>query len=77
MVADNRRGQHIYVCVPASVCASALQLTQHSVWARSTAPPGITAQALACELTPTKLTLGLKGNPPFIDVRGSASCLLC
>eukprot|EP00326_Haptolina_ericina_P028778 CAMPEP_0181169302 /NCGR_PEP_ID=MMETSP1096-20121128/742_1 /TAXON_ID=156174 ORGANISM="Chrysochromulina ericina, Strain CCMP281" /NCGR_SAMPLE_ID=MMETSP1096 /ASSEMBLY_ACC=CAM_ASM_000453 /LENGTH=142 /DNA_ID=CAMNT_0023256751 /DNA_START=78 /DNA_END=505 /DNA_ORIENTATION=- len=31
-------------------------------------PPGVTAKMLDCKITASRLTLGLKGNPPFIDV---------
>jgi len=30
-------------------------------------PPGVTARHIQCEISPQKLVLGLKGNPPFID----------
>lgn len=32
-------------------------------------PPGVTAKMLAVKMTAKQLTIGLKGNPPFIDVR--------
>ncbi|EAL61475.1 hypothetical protein DDB_G0291890 [Dictyostelium discoideum AX4] len=31
-------------------------------------PPGLTSKMVACEITPTQLILGIKGNPPFINV---------
>jgi len=31
-------------------------------------PPGVTAKMLDCKITASRLTLGIKGNPPFIDV---------
>jgi hypothetical protein len=34
------------------------------------APPGAPAKAFAVTVTPTRLTLGLKGNPTYLDVRG-------
>eukprot|EP00026_Physarum_polycephalum_P017453 Phypoly_transcript_18681.p1 GENE.Phypoly_transcript_18681~~Phypoly_transcript_18681.p1 ORF type:complete len:156 (+),score=28.67 Phypoly_transcript_18681:53-520(+) len=30
-------------------------------------PEGVTAKMISCEITPQKLTIGLKGNPPFIN----------
>jgi len=30
-------------------------------------PPGVTAKHIACTITPKHLTLGIKGNPPFIN----------
>lgn len=32
-------------------------------------PPGVTAKMISCKITAHQLTLGIKGNPPFIDVR--------
>ena len=32
-------------------------------------PPGVKAKMLAVSITATQLTVGLRGNPPFIDVR--------
>ena len=32
-------------------------------------PPGVTAKMIDCKITSNRLTLGIKGNPPFIDVR--------
>lgn len=32
-------------------------------------PPGVTADRLDCKITPRHICLGVKGNPPFIDVR--------
>jgi hypothetical protein len=32
-------------------------------------PPGVKASHIAAQITPTHLKLGIKGNPPFIDVR--------
>lgn len=36
-------------------------------------PPGVTGKMIDCKITKTHLTLGIKGNPPFIDV----SCCSC
>jgi hypothetical protein len=36
-------------------------------------PPGVTAKMLDCKITASHLTLGLKGNPPFISVSYSLS----
>ncbi len=36
-------------------------------------PEGVTAKALAITIAPTKLTVGMKGNPPFLAVRLSAA----
>ena len=33
-------------------------------------PPGVTAKMIDCKILPSRLTLGIKGNPPFINVRG-------
>lgn len=33
-----------------------------------TPPPGVTAKMIECTITETHLKLGIKGNPPFIDV---------
>ena len=33
-------------------------------------PPGITAHALDIKIDVTHLRIGIKGNPPFLDVRG-------
>ena len=30
-------------------------------------PPGVTAKMIDCKIMSTQLTLGIKGNPPFID----------
>jgi len=30
-------------------------------------PPGVTAKMIDCKILPTQLTLGIKGNPPFMD----------
>ncbi len=35
-------------------------------------PPGVTAGLVDCKITPNHLRLGIKGNPPFLDVSGSA-----
>ncbi|CAN0390603.1 unnamed protein product, partial [Ectocarpus sp. 13 AM-2016] len=32
-------------------------------------PPGVKADRIECKITPRHICLGLKGNPPFIDVR--------
>jgi hypothetical protein len=32
-----------------------------------TPPQGIKAKMIDCKITPTQLTLGIKGNPPFIQ----------
>lgn len=45
-------------------------------------PPGLQASQVECTITPKHLRLGVKGNPPFIDVsglrcpRGASACLL-
>ncbi len=43
-------------------------------------PPGVTAAALDIKIEVSHLRIGLKGNPPFLDVRTPAddidSCLL-
>eukprot|EP00937_MAST-01D_sp_MAST-1D-sp2_P003617 g3617.t1 len=31
-------------------------------------PPGVTAKQLDCKITARHLTVGIKGNPPFLDV---------
>lgn len=36
-------------------------------------PEGITAKMIDCKITPKHLAIGLKGNPPFIDVRPHTS----
>lgn len=33
-----------------------------------TPPPGVTAKMIQCTITDHHFTLGIKGNPPFIDV---------
>ena len=38
-----------------------------------TPPPGVKAKDIDCKITTTHLKLGIKGNPPFIDV---SFCLL-
>lgn len=35
-------------------------------------PPGVTADRLDCKITPKHIRLGIKGNPPFIDVSRSS-----
>lgn len=35
-----------------------------------TPPQGITAKMIDCVITESHLKLGIKGNPPFIDVSG-------
>jgi len=37
-----------------------------------TPPPGITAKMLACQIGPSSMTLGLKGNPPFLSEKFEA-----
>ena len=37
-------------------------------------PPGVTAKMIDCKITASRLTLGIKGNPPFIDVRRAVAC---
>lgn len=32
-------------------------------------PPGVSAKQLEVEVTGTQLKIGLKGNPPYLDVR--------
>lgn len=32
-------------------------------------PPGLRAESIDCKITPKHIRLGVKGNPPFIDVR--------
>lgn len=32
-------------------------------------PPGVKADLVDCKITPRHLRLGIKGNPPFLDVR--------
>lgn len=41
------------------------------------APPGVTADRIECKITPRHICLGLKGNPPFIDVRDLLSTAQC
>jgi len=36
-------------------------------------PPGVKASMLDCKITSTHVSLGLKGNPPFINVRRQAA----
>ena len=36
-------------------------------------PPGVTAKMIDCKIMATQLTLGIKGNPPFIDEPFSAT----
>jgi hypothetical protein len=31
-------------------------------------PEGVKAKMIQCDITPTTIKLGLKGNPPFINV---------
>jgi hypothetical protein len=33
------------------------------------APPGVRASEVDCEVQCTRLRLGLKGNPPYVEVR--------
>lgn len=35
-------------------------------------PPGVTADRVDCKITPKHIRLGIKGNPPFIDVSPSS-----
>mmetsp|Transcript_15887 Transcript_15887/g.30733 ORF Transcript_15887/g.30733 Transcript_15887/m.30733 type:complete len:155 (+) Transcript_15887:174-638(+) len=37
-------------------------------------PPGVTGKMIDCKITKTHLTLGIKGNPPFIDEDLGDSC---
>lgn len=37
-------------------------------------PPGIKASMLACKIDSGHISLGIKGNPPFINVRGFWGC---
>lgn len=30
-------------------------------------PPGVAARMISCQITPTRVTLGIQGNPPFMD----------
>lgn len=32
-------------------------------------PPGVKADRVDCKITPRHIRLGIKGNPPFLDVR--------
>lgn len=32
-------------------------------------PPGVTAKMIECKIAKARLTVGLKGNPPFLDER--------
>jgi len=41
-----------------------------------TAPPGVRAAQVDCSFRPTRLRLGLKGNPPFMEARRAAGCFL-
>jgi len=34
-------------------------------------PPGVRASMIECKITATQLTIGIKGNPPFINVRST------
>eukprot|EP00966_Prymnesium_polylepis_P226759 5246411-Prymnesium_polylepis.2 len=34
-------------------------------------PPGVTAKMMDCKIGASHLKLGIKGNPPFIDVRAA------
>lgn len=38
-------------------------------------PPGVPASSFACTITPTHVTLGLKGMPPFINEKLSSPCV--
>ena len=38
-------------------------------------PAGVAAAAIACAIAPTRVTLGLKGAPPFLDE--SLACAVC
>ena len=36
-------------------------------------PPGVTADRVDCKITPNHIRLGIKGNPPFLDVSALGS----
>jgi hypothetical protein len=36
------------------------------------APPGVRSSQVDCQFSATRLRLGLKGNPPYVEVRASA-----
>lgn len=38
-------------------------------------PPGIPASSFACTIIPSRVTLGLKGAPPFLDEKLSGACV--
>ena len=38
-------------------------------------PPGLRAESIDCKITPKHIRLGVKGNPPFIDVRCWLDCV--
>ena len=46
--------------------------TLEEVQAYIQTPPGVRAKMLDVSITPSQLTVGLKGNPPFINVRRAA-----
>jgi len=37
-----------------------------------TPPPGVTAKMIDCKIGPSSMTLGLKGNPPFLNEKFEA-----
>jgi HSP20 family molecular chaperone IbpA len=39
-------------------------------------PPGVKAKMLDIKISATRLAIGLRGNPPFIDVRSTRSTVL-
>lgn len=40
------------------------------------APPGVRAAQLDCSFQASRLRLGLKGNPPFMEARRAVGCVL-
>jgi hypothetical protein len=38
-----------------------------------TAPPGTKAKFIDCKITSNKVTVGLKGNPPYLEVGKTTS----
>jgi hypothetical protein len=36
-------------------------------------PPGVLAHMIDCKITATQLTIGIKGNPPFLNVSAAST----
>lgn len=80
VVPGYRRSQHLHVRAPLNLPVNLESADSRELdrWgSRSTPPPGVAAAHLDVKITASRLQVGLKGNPPFLNVRCSKGATCC